>query len=63
MINETKKPITPSARIPIAETFATISYSFLDGFLRTCHTLLDFKTKDFVDVNAFFMLEKSMWGF
>ncbi len=44
---ETKKPITPKARMPIADTRETSMNSFLDGFFRTCQTLLHFMKKDF----------------
>ena len=45
-IPERIKPNIPSTRIPIADTLATIQYSFFDGFLRACHTLLHFKKND-----------------
>ena len=42
-----KNPIAPMRRIPIAETFATDSNSFFDGFLSKCHTRLHFIKNDF----------------
>lgn len=42
---EIKNPIAPRIKIPIAETFAIISNSFLEGFLKACQTLLHFIKK------------------
>lgn len=49
MIKEIKKPTAPSAAIPIAETFAVSSNSFLVGFFITNQTRLHFKKNDFVN--------------
>jgi len=40
-VSEIIKPTRPSARIPIAETLATVENSYLEGFLRMCQTLID----------------------
>lgn len=57
MIIEIKNPNTPSIKIPIAETFVTVSNSFLEGFLRTCQTRLHLTIKDFADIkNSFTMI-------
>jgi len=53
---EIKNPRTPNAKIPSAETLAIVSNSFLDGFFKTCHTLLHFKKNDFVLVANFFTM-------
>jgi len=59
---EIKKPITPKAKIPKAETLAIVSNSFLVGFFKTYQTLLHFRKNDFVEfIN--FMKEKSVEGF
>lgn len=62
IIIEIKKPITPNAKIPRAETLAIVSNSFLVGFFKTCQTLLHFKKNDFVEV-VNFIKEKSAGGF
>ncbi len=62
IIIEIKKPITPNAKIPRAETLAIVSNSFLVGFFKTCQTLLHFKKNDFVEA-ANFIKEKSAGGF
>ncbi len=49
---EIKKPITPKAKIPKAETLAIVSNSFLVGFFKTYQTLLHFKKNDFVGVQS-----------
>ena len=41
------KPTAPIARIPIAETFATVLNSRLEGFFNTCQTRLDCRMNDF----------------
>ena len=46
---EIKKPITPNARIPKAETLAIVSNSFLVGFFKTYQTRLHFIKNDFVE--------------
>ena len=51
MVKEIKKPISPKIPIPIAETLAISSNSFLDGFFKTCQTLLHFNKNDFVFSN------------
>lgn len=43
-----KNPKRPNIPIPIAETLAVNSNSFLVGFFKTCHTLLHFNKNDFV---------------
>ncbi len=45
---EITNPMAPRIKIPTAETFATCSNSFLDGFLKTYQTLLHFTRNDFV---------------
>tara|TARA_Y100000034_G_scaffold134288_1_gene202286 strand:+ start:2344 stop:2514 length:171 start_codon:yes stop_codon:yes gene_type:complete len=54
---EIKNPSNPKIPIPIAETFATVRYSFLDGFLRACQTRLLFMKNDFADVANFFTID------
>jgi hypothetical protein len=52
------KPIAPSIRIPIAETFETVLNSRAEGFFSTCQTLLLCKMNDFsLDANAMFILD------
>ena len=58
IIIEIKKPITPNAKIPKAETLAIVSNSFLVGFFKTNQTLLHFKKNDFVDVANFFTIKR-----
>jgi len=53
MTIETRNPIRPNARIPIAEIFEICSNSFREGFAKTCQTLLHLKKNDFIDCNAF----------
>ena len=56
---EIKKPITPKAKIPKAETLAIVLNSFLVGLFKTYQTLLHFRKNDFVEfIN--FMKEKSV---
>lgn len=47
IIIEIKNPNVPNAKIPIAETFATISNSFLEGFFKVCQTRLHLIKNDF----------------
>lgn len=42
MIIEIRKPINPIIKIPRAETFEIDLNSFIEGFLRICHTLRHF---------------------
>lgn len=58
-----KKPRIPNIKIPIAETFAICSNSFLDGFFNADHTLLHLTKKDFVEDNIFFMEKIGKKGF
>ena len=60
---EIKKPIRPRINIPIAETFAIVSYSFFVGFLKERQTLLHFAVKDFNSGNKFFILKIILRGF
>lgn len=53
MIKEIKKPAAPNATIPIAETFAVSSNSFLVGFFKTNQTRLHFIKNDFVGSKIF----------
>ena len=53
MIKDIKKPTAPNATIPIAETFAVSSNSFLVGFFKTNQTRLHLTKKDFVDSESF----------
>lgn len=48
MNNPITNPITPMTAIPIAETFAIVSNSFLDGFFKVCQTLVHLTKNDFV---------------
>ena len=61
---EMKNPKSPRIAIPIAETFAIVSYSFLEGFFKECQTLVHLIKNDFVDIaNLLTMNRKSAWGF
>ena len=53
-------PIAPSIAIPIAETFAIISNSFLEGFFKMCQTRLDLSKNDFVNIYAFFTIVRHL---
>ena len=53
---ETRKPRTPSMRIPTAETFATFVNSSFVGFFSASQTRLHLITKDFIPVNGFMFL-------
>lgn len=54
MITEIRNPNAPRTKIPIAETFATVSNSFLEGFFKTCQTRLHLTKNDFTeDKNSF----------
>jgi len=42
------KPTKPIANIPKADILEIVLNSCLEGFLRTCHTLLHCPRKDFI---------------
>jgi len=44
---EIKNPNVPKMKTPIAETFAMVSNSFLEGFFNTDQTLLHLIVNDF----------------
>ncbi len=54
-------PRTPKIKIPIAETFAIVSNSFLDGFFKECHTLLHLTENDFNCISNF-IKKLGVWG-
>lgn len=53
---EIRNPTRPKTTIPIAETFATVVYSFLVGFFRACQTRLHLTRNCFVEVNILFAI-------
>ena len=63
IIKDIKNPRTPSNKIPIADTFAVISNSFLVGFLNTNQTLLHLSANDFVGFNKFTISYREMRSF
>ncbi len=63
IIIEIRKPSVPNNKIPIAETLAIVEYSFFEGFLKLCKTLLNFSKNDFVGTYMFFIKKIRTRGF